>query len=215
MPTDICIILADDHPAIRQGLRTTIEREPNFKVLAEAGDGRNAVALIESLHPQVAILDIDMPEMDGFSVARHVRQKKLPVEIIFMTIHREDEFFNLALELDAKGYVTKDSALTDIVTAIRAVAAGKHYVSPELASFLITQRQQASPSRQVGPARLSPTERHVLKLIAEYKTTKEIAEALGISPLTVKTHRQNICLKLGVQGTHGLMKYALEHRKEL
>ena len=215
MQTDINIILADDHPFIRQGLRATIEREPNLKVLGEAGDGRTALALIQSLRPQVAILDIDMPEMDGFSVARQVRQQKLPVEIIFLSIHREEEFLNRALELDAKGYVTKDSAVSDIVSGIRAVVAGQHYVSPALASILVAQRRQTTAPRREGLASLSPTERQVLKLIAEYKTSKEIAETLGISPLTVKTHRQNICLKLDVQGNHGLMKFALEHQAEL
>ena len=215
MQTDINIILADDHPFIRQGLRATIEREPRLKVLAEAGDGRTALALIQSLRPQVAILDIDMPEMDGFSVAQQVRQQKLPVEIIFLSFHREEEIFNRALELDAKGYVTKDSAVTDIVSGIRAVAAGQHYVSPALASILVAQRRQTAAPRREGLASLSPTERQVLKLIAEYKTSKEIAETLGISPLTVKTHRQNICLKLEVQGNHGLMKFALEHQAEL
>jgi DNA-binding NarL/FixJ family response regulator len=215
MQTDINIILADDHPFIRQGLRATIEREPRLKVLAEAGDGRTALALIQSLRPQVAILDIDMPEMDGFSVARQVRQQKLPVEIIFLSIHREEEFLNRALELDAKGYVTKDSAVTDIVSGIRAVADGQHYVSPALASILVAQRRQTAAPRREGLASLSPTERQVLKLIAEYKTSKEIAAMLGISPLTVKTHRQNICLKLDVQGNHGLMKFALEHQAEL
>ena len=215
MQTDINIILADDHPFIRQGVRATIEREPNLKVLGEAGDGRTALTLIQSLRPQVAILDIDMPEMDGFSVARQVRQQKLPVEIIFLSIHREEEFFNRALELDAKGYVTKDSAVSDIVSGIRAVVAGQHYVSPALASILVAQRRQTAAPRREGLASLSPTERQVLKLIAEYKTSKEIAETLGISPLTVKTHRQNICLKLDVQGNHGLMKYALEHQAEL
>jgi DNA-binding NarL/FixJ family response regulator len=215
MKTEISILLADDHPFIRKGLRATIEQEPHLKVLAEAGDGRMALELIQTLRPQVAILDIDMPELDGFGVARNVRQQKLPVEIIFLTIHREEEFFNCALELDAKGYVTKDSAVTDIVSAIRAVAAGQHYVSPALASFLVAQRRQTATARPAGLAALSPTERQVLKLIAEYKTSKEIAEALGISPLTVKTHRQNICLKLELQGNHGLMKFALEHQAEL
>lgn len=215
MNNEISIILADDHPFIRQGLRATIEREPNMKVLAEAGDGRTAVELIQTLRPQVAILDIDMPELDGFAVARAVRQQRLPLEIIFLTLHREEEFFNRALELDAKGYVTKDSAATDIISGIRAVTAGQHYVSPALASFLVSQRRQTAAPRPQGLASLSPTERQVIKLIAEYKTSKEIAEALGISPLTVKTHRQNICLKLELQGNHGLMKFALENQSDL
>jgi DNA-binding NarL/FixJ family response regulator len=215
MNNEISIILADDHPFIRQGLRATIEREPNLKVLAEAGDGRVAMELIQTLRPRVAILDVDMPEQDGFAVARNVRQQQLPSEIIFLTIHREEEFFNRALELGAKGYVTKDSAVTDIISAIRAVVAGQHYISPSLASFLVTRHRQTIAPHPTGVAMLSPTEREVLKLIAEYKTSKEIAAVLGISPLTVKTHRQNICLKLNLQGSHGLMKFALEHQAEL
>lgn len=215
MSTVISIILADDHPFIRQGLRATIEREPDMKVLAEAGDGRTAIELIQTLRPQVAILDVDMPELDGFAVARSVRQQKLPLEIIFLTIHREEEFFNRALELDAKGYVTKDSAVTDILSGIRAVVSGQHYISSALTSFLLSQRRESAAPRSQGLNSLSPTERQVLKLIAEYQTSKEIAATLGISPLTVKTHRQNICLKLDVQGNHGLMKFALEHQSEL
>jgi DNA-binding NarL/FixJ family response regulator len=215
MNPEISIILADDHPFIRQGLRATIEREPRLKILAEAGDGQTALELIRTLRPQVAILDIDMPEMDGFAVASSARQQNLPVEIIFLTIHREKEYFNRALELDAKGYVTKDSAVTDIISSIRAVAAGQHYVSPALASFLVGRRRQSTMPRPLGLDLLSPAERQVLRLIAEYKTGKEIAEELGISPFTVKTHRQNICQKLELQGNHSLMKFALEHQPEL
>lgn len=215
MTPEISIILADDHPFIRQGLRTTIEREPTLKILAEAEDGRTALELVQTLRPQVAILDIDMPGMNGFAVARRVRELKLPVEIIFLTIHREKEYFNRALELDAKGYVTKDSAVTDIISGIRAAAAGQHYVSPALASFLIARRRPSAVPRPVSLDLLSPAERQVLRLIAEYKTGKEIAEVLGISPFTVKTHRQNICLKLELQGSHSLMKFALEHQPDL
>lgn len=215
MSNEISIILADDHPFIRQGVRSTIESVPGLRVLAEAGDGKSAVELILNLRPHVAVLDIDMPELDGFAVASMVRQQKLSLEIIFLTVHREEEFFNRALELDAKGYITKDSVVTDIVSGIRAVTAGQHYVSPALASFLLSQRRQtAAPSPQ-GVMALSPMERQVLKLIAGYKTNKEIAETLGISPLTVKTHRQNICLKLDLQGSHSLMRFALEHQTEL
>ncbi len=215
MNSPITLLLADDHPFIRQSLRATIEGEPGLKVVAEAADGGTALELIQKLRPRVAILDIDMPKLDGFAVARTVRQQKLPVEIIFLTIHREDEFFKRALELDAKGYVTKDSAVTDILSAIHAVVAGQHYASPALASYLVAQRRKALAPRAQGLTCLSPTERRVLQLIAEYKTTKEIARALGVSPLTVKTHRQNICVKLELQGSHGLMKFALEHQGEL
>lgn len=215
MNNEISIILADDHPFIRHGLKSTIEREPDMKVLADAGDGRTAVELIQTLRPQVAILDIDMPHLDGFAVAHTLRQLEIQIEIIFLTLHREEDFFNRSLELDAKGYVTKDSVTIEIISAIRAVVNGQHYVSPALASFLLLQRRETATPQLQGLNCLSPTERQVLKLIAEYRTSREIGITLGISPLTVKTHRQNICVKFDLQGNHGLMKFALEHQSEL
>jgi DNA-binding NarL/FixJ family response regulator len=217
MANEISIIIADDHPIVRQGLRQTIEAVGGLKIVAEASEGRTALEQIEKLKPEVAILDIDMPELDGFGVARNVREQELPVHIIFLTIHREEEFLNEAINLGAKGYVLKDSALTDIVNCVKAVSMGQHYVSPTLTSHLLNRRERSTNLRQQqhGLKDLSPTELRVLKLIAEYKTSKEIAEELFISPRTVETHRTNICNKLELHGSHALMKFALAHKPEL
>jgi DNA-binding NarL/FixJ family response regulator len=214
---EIRLIIADDHPIFRQGLRQVIEREPQLKVIGEAGDGQTALERIAALRPEIAILDIDMPRMDGFSVARALLKQQLAVEIIFLTIHSEEEFFTEALALGAKGYVLKDSAVTDIVSSIRAVMSGQHYTSPALTSYLVGQRQPATATvkPRLSLDLLTPTERQILKLIAEYKTSKEIAESLHISPHTVQTHRKNICLKLELQGSHALMKFALDHKSQL
>lgn len=217
MLREIRLFIADDHPIFRQGLRQIIEREPGLKVIGEAGDGSTALERIVALRPDVAILDIDMPQMDGFSVARALLSQQPAVHIIFLTIHGEEEFFNEALALGAKGYILKDSAITDIVSSIRVVIAGQHYISPALTSYLVSHRRPLPlPAKtRLSLDLLTPAERHILKLIAEYQTNKEIAEQLSISPHTVHTHRKNICLKLELQGSHALMKFALEHKSQL
>jgi len=217
MKNEIRIVIADDHPVVRQGLRQAIESDQRLKVLAEAGDGQTALDRIEELQPDVAVLDIDMPVMDGFAVTREMRERKLTAAIIFLTIHREEDLFNEAMDLGARGYVLKDSATTDIVACIKAVAAGQHYTSPAMTTHLINRSHRATALRQQKPTLndLTPTERRILQLIAEYKTSKEIADELCVSYRTVETHRTNICTKLEIHGSHALMKFALSHKSEL
>lgn len=214
---EIRIVVADDHPIVRQGLRQTIEAERGFKVVAEATNGLTALDQIKSLKPEVAVLDIDMPELDGFGVVRALRDEKIAVEVVFLTIHRDEDFFNEAINLGAKGYVLKDSALTDIVSCIRSVASGQPYVSPSLTSLLLNRHRRAASLSERKPELkdLSPAERRVLKLIAEYKTSREISEELFISHRTVETHRTNISNKLNLHGSHALMRFALAHKSEL
>lgn len=227
MESDVRILLADDHPIVRQGLRRVIDEEPNLTVVAEASDGRTALELIEKMRPRIAVLDIDMPVLNGFDVARAVRDRRLPVAIIFLTVYRDESFFDQALRLGTRGYVLKDSAVTDIVAGIRAVAAGEHYTSPAMTSYLMTKRRGVRPagdvsvtlstrsSRRDALSNLTPTERRVLILIADYKTSREIGEALHVSYRTVQTHRTNICTKLELRGNHALMKFALDHKADL
>jgi len=213
----ITLIIADDHPIVRQGLRQAIEADAALKVLTEAGDGRAALEAIEKYQPQVAVLDIDMPLMDGFAVARAVREKKLNVEMVFLTIQRDEDMVNEAVNLGVKGYVLKDSALTDIVSCIKSVAGGQHYASSALTSYLVkrSSRAAALTEEKTGIKDLTPTERRVLKLIAEYKTSKEIADELCISYRTVENHRYNICQKLDISGSNALVKFALQHQNEI
>jgi len=210
MAADIKILIADDHPIVRQGLRTIIESAPDLTVIAEAGDGKEALQMLLQLKPQVAVLDIDMPLMDGFSVARILREKEPGIEIIFLTVHREGSFLDKARKVGAKGYVLKDSALADIVTGVRAVTSGHSYVSPAMTSYLLNRRGSAKQAGELTD--LTPAELTVLQMIAEYKTTKDIASALFVSPRTVETHRANICQKLNLRGSHALMKYALAQK---
>jgi len=217
MAIELTILIADDHPVFRQGLRMVIERERSFTVLDEAEDGRAALEKIIALKPQVAVVDIHMPEMSGFDLAREIFSKKIPVEIVFLTMYKDEEMFNAAMDIGVKGYVLKDSAITDIAASIKSVAAGQPYISPQLSAFLLNRMGRATTlARQMpGLADLTPTERRVLKMIADYKTSKEIGEHLHIHHRTVDNHRTNICQKLGLQGTHSLLKFALEHKSEL
>ena len=151
------------------------------------------------------------------TVARAVRQQNLGVEIVFLTIHREEELFQAALDLGAKGYVLKDSAVTDIVAAIKSVAAGQHYISPQLSSYLLKRSKSVAElnARKPGLEDLTPTERRILKLIAQDKSSKEIAAELFISHRTVETHRTNISRKLELHGNLALVKFALEFKARL
>lgn len=214
---NINILIADDHPIVRKGLRQVIEAEAGLKVVAEADDGAIALERIKQLQPRVAVLDIHMPNMSGFELARAIREQRIEVAIIFLTMHKAEDMFNAAIELGVKGYVLKDSAVTDIVGSIRAAAAGQPYISPQLSSFLLNRsmRKPAPPENLSGLKELTPTERRVLKMIAEYKTSKQIADQLFIHPRTVDNHRANICQKLGLRGTHSLMKFAVEHKAQI
>jgi len=215
MNKEVQILVADDHPIFRRGLKEIIEAEAGLRIIAEADNGLAAISLIQDLRPEIALLDIDMPELNGFDVVREIKEQGLPVEIIFLTMHSEEAMFNRALSLGVKGYVVKSSAATDIVNAIRAVLAGENYTSPSITSYLFKRARRAATTPTGGLAVLTSTERHVLKLIAEYKTSKEIAAELGVHYRTVENYRTNICAKLELRGSHSLIKFALQHQEEL
>ncbi len=211
------IVIADDHPVFRLGVRGVIASERDFAVVGEASDGERALELIQALHPAIAIVDIAMPKLDGLALAEKVAEQQPPVAVILLTMYREDKLFKKALDVGVKGYLLKDSMATDIVGCIRAVAGGQHYASPELTTYLVNHVKHVDATSVLasGLEGLTATERRVLAQIADYKTSKEIAQALFISPRTVETHRNNICQKLGVSGSHALMKFALGHKELL
>jgi DNA-binding NarL/FixJ family response regulator len=217
MKQQLRIVIADDHPLMRQGLRQIIEIEPHLTVVGEARNGSEALALVGELQPDVAVLDVDMPHLDGFQVARTLLANSSSSAIVFLTMHSDEAMFHAALDLGAKGYVLKDSAIDDIVTAINAVAAGQSFTSlPMTAYFSKRQDHREAPGdEQLGLRQLSPTEYRILTFLADYKTNKEIAEELSISPRTVETHRSRICQKLNLQGSHALMKFAAEYKSLL
>ena len=215
MSDEITIVIADDHPMFRRGLRQSLEECPDFRILSEAGDGKTVLQLIEELRPSVAILDISMPVMDGFAVAREVKKANYQTRLVFLTGHQEETLFEEAMQLGVKGYLLKESSLSEIVSCVKAVVADQHYTSPALTSYLIGLTRPGRGKTAPGLADLTPTELRVLKLISEYKTSREIADELFISYHTVETHRRNICDKLDLHGSHALMKFALAHAREL
>lgn len=166
---------------------------------------------------EVAVLDIDMPNADGFEVVRRIRETQAEAKVIFLTMHKNERFLNAALDLGVQGYILKDSAATELIVGIKAVAAGEDYLSPALSTWLVNRiRRGAMPAEQRdGLGLLTPTERRVLRLVAACKTSREIAEALYVSARTVEHHRANICAKLGLKGVHALIRFAAEHRDQL
>jgi DNA-binding NarL/FixJ family response regulator len=181
------------------------------------GDGEEALATIESVQPDLAVLDIDMPGRNGLDVTRALRDRRSPTRIILLTLHTDAWFLNSALDAGVHGYVPKESAVTEIAGAIRSVHEGQEYVSPLLSRLLIARSRRAEALVKDVPAldRLTPTEMKVLRLVAEVKTTKEIAEALCISPRTVEHHRTSITTKLDLHGAHALTRFAIKHQSSL
>ena len=218
MIDEIRILLADDHPIVRKGLRITLEEEAGLRVVAEAEDGETALALTKQLLPAVAVLDIDMPKRDGFGVAREIRRQGLPTKPLFLTLHKDEDLFRAALELGIPGYILKDSAMQEIVAGVRAVASGQPYFSSVMAARLLPGGGvSATGHASSGPAasRLTPTENQILRLIASGQSSKEIGDTLSIHYRTVENHRTNMCRKLGLEGANALLRFALQHRSEL
>ncbi len=208
------ILIADDHPIFRSGLRQVIESDGSMSVIAEADEGAAALKLIREHKPDVVVLDINMPALNGFDVVASMRKENLSGEVVLLTMHNEEAMFAKALSLGVRGYVLKDSASSDILNCLHAVRKGQNYTSAELTKYLF--KRAAGQSTPVeGLNSLTPTERRVLTLIAEYLTSKEIADKLGVSVRTVENHRNNICAKVGVHGSHALMKFALQHQGDL
>lgn len=216
MDEEIRILIADDHPIVRKGLRFSIEEDPGLKVIAEASDGETALALIKKLRPQIAVLDIDMPKLDGLGVAREIARQKLDARIIFLTFHADEDLFRTAMSLGSKGYILKDSASQEIVAGVHAVASGRPYISSAITEKLL-QPPAALPPQNTLTANLTPTELRIMRLIADGKSSKEIGAELSIHYRTVENHRTNICRKLNLEGegANALLRFALQNKSLL
>jgi DNA-binding NarL/FixJ family response regulator len=215
MSNKVRIIIADDHPIFRAGLKHTIESSPGLGVIAEAADGAAALNLVLEHQPDVVVLDLNMPKMTGFQVVEELRKKRSVTNVVFLTMHDDEAMFNKAMSLDVKGYVLKDSAATDIVNCLNAVVAGKNFTSPALTTYLFKRAARPTLDQAGTLSDLTPTERRILQRIAEYKTSKEIGDELCISHRTVENYRTSICSKLNLHGSHSLIKFALQHQSEL
>jgi DNA-binding NarL/FixJ family response regulator len=201
----------------RSGLRQEVEKHGRFTVVAEAGDGPAALDHTRALQPDVVVLDLDMPVMNGLDAAKQMLRERLPTSIIILTMYDDEEMFNEAMDIGVLGYILKASATEDIIRGLDAVSRGEYFVSAALSPAALKSRQPhlAVTEDRRGLLLLSPSERRILKLVAEDRTSSEIAEILGISTRTVDNHRTNICTKLGVSGKNALLRYALKHRAQL
>ncbi|TAK61712.1 MAG: response regulator transcription factor [Bacteroidetes bacterium] len=213
----IRILLADDHPILRKGLRALLEENPEFRVVAEADDGEKTLRELQQTEVDVAIVDMDMPKLHGLEVVQRAMQTLPATNFVVLTMHKDETLFNKALDFGVRGFVLKDNAVTDIVHCVQEVAAGGYFISSSISGFLLKRQSRTAVQRHEKNRLedLTETERTILKLLAEMKTSRQIAEELFISPKTVENHRTNISKKLGLQGYQVLLKFALENKTRL
>jgi RNA polymerase sigma factor (sigma-70 family) len=209
----ITIFLADDHAVVRDGLRLLLEAQPDLKVIGDAANGREAVRRVAQLHPDVVLMDIAMPELNGIEAAREIDEVCHSTQIIILSMHSTTEHVFRALQAGARGYLLKESAGIEVVNAVRAVHAGHHYLSQKISDSLVDDyvRQRQAAEAKSPLARLSPREREVLQLVVEGKSSAEIADTLSLSVKTVETYRTRLMRKLGVSDLPGLVKFAILH----
>lgn len=217
MEEGIKIIIADDHPIFLNGLKKILTGDGNIKIVGEAEDGEKALNLIYESKPDIAVLDIDMPKKNGLDILREVTKNEIPVKIIFLTMYKEEDMFNEAMDNGLMGYVLKESAVSDIVECINIVNQNRHYISPLISDLLLKRRIRIDELEKYNPSlkNLTQSELKILKFIAENKTSKEISEELFISYRTVENHRANISNKLGLKGSHSLLNFAIKNKNLL
>ena len=204
----IKILIADDHAVVAEGLKHLIEAQPDLQVVGIVGDGREAVRQVEELRPDVVIMDLSMPELNGADATRVILEQGPGRKVIVLSMYADHEYVRRALKSGALGYVVKRSAAKDVVDAIRAVHVGQRYISPQVADAVIEEGGKAGKDDRL--ARLSTREREVLQLLAEGRTGSEIAQRLSLSPKTVETYRARLVEKLGIRDVAGLVRFAIQ-----
>ena len=211
----IRILLADDHTVMRAGLRSLLERQPDLEVAGEAGDGAQTVELAESVNPDVIVMDIAMPRLNGIEATRQIAAKRPEIPVVILSMHFDESYVLRALKAGARAYLLKDSAEADLIAAIRAVCEGRSFFSPAVSKMLLEDyvRQLEEKGEEDSYELLSAREREILQLLAEGKANKDVANLLNLSPYTVETHRSNILKKLGLHTVPELILYAV--RKNL
>lgn len=204
------IILADDHNIVREGLRILIENEPGMEIVGEAGNGRSTVSLTKELKPDLVIMDVSMPGLNGIEATRQIMQEFMDIKVLALSMHSDKRFVAGILKAGAAGYLLKDCAFEEMAGAIRAVAKGDTYLSPGVAGPVIKDYVRLMEEADQSPTTLlTPREREVLQLLTEGNSTKEIASNLNVSIKTIETHRRQIMEKLGIHNVAALTKYAI------
>ncbi len=209
--SDIRIVLADDHALVRQGFRRILEDEPDLVVVGEAGSGLEAIETVKALQPHVVVMDMAMPEMNGLHAAREILKQRPATRILILSMYADDQYVRNALDAGVHGYILKGALETDMIRAVRAVAAGQQYLSPDLAGVLIRALQSRAGTAEDDPyERLTQREKQVLQLIAHGKSNKEIAVLLDLSVNTVAVHRANLMNTLQIHKAAELVLYAVK-----
>jgi len=205
------ILLADDHKLMRSGLKVLIEQQPGLAIVGEAADGREAVALAKTLKPDVVVMDIGMPNLNGIEAAHQITQALPEIAVVMLSMHSDESYILRALKAGAKGYLLKDSAEADLIRAVHAVAGGKSFFSPAVSKVLLDDyvRKLKRSGTEDSYDLLTPREREILQLVAEGKSNKDIANLLNLSVHTIETHRSNIMEKLNLRGIPELILYAV------
>lgn len=205
------ILLADDHTVMRAGLRALLERQPNLEVVGEAGDGRQTVELASSHVPDVVVMDIAMPNLNGVEATRRMVSKQPTISVVILSMYSDESYVMRALEAGARAYLLKDSAVTDLIRAIEVVSQGKSFFSPKIGRILAEEYVRALKQKGLADSYelLTPREREILQLLAEGKTNKEVATTLNVSVYTAETHRGNILQKLNLHSSAELVLYAV------
>lgn len=206
------IVMADDHPLFLRGLGEVLEADASFEIVGEAAGGADALALVREHRPDIALLDVNMPHVSGLQVADTIRQEALGAAVVLLTMYREADVLQRALDTGVRGYVLKDSAVVEIVACLHMVASGRAYISPALSSELLDRRAGLAASGMTALSTLTPAEKLVLQHIARGQTSAAIAETLGNSVKTIENHRSHICRKLSLSGPQALLRFALENR---
>jgi DNA-binding NarL/FixJ family response regulator len=209
------ILIADDHPLFLRGLREIIDSEADWQVIAEAKDGKEAMKLIQEEEPDIVVLDIEMPRMDGLEVVRQICEKHISTDVIMLTMYDDPLLFNRAASFGIKGFILKESAVDDIIEGISHVVQGETFISPKLTMHIFHENTDRHTLKDLFRYRLTKMEQKIIRLIAESHTTRSIADMLFISPKTVEHHRSNICKKLNLSGKNALLHYVLENKDTL
>lgn len=208
----IRVVLVDNHRILCEGLRWLIEREPDMEVVGEAADGRAAVDLVGRILPDVVLMDVVMPELNGIEATRQIRLEHPSVRVLALSMHVDKRYVLGMLEAGASGYLPKDSSFEEVARAVRSVAEGHVYLSPRVASLVVEEyarKPVAAGGKTVSPGRLTPREREVLQLLAEGYSARETGKRLHVSVKTVETHRRNILQKLELDNVADLVRYAI------
>lgn len=213
----IRVLLADDHPLFRDGVRITLGASPEIDVVGQAGSGEEAIKMAKSLEPDVFLLDVSMPDIEGPEVVEACQREGLSCAYLFLTMHKYPALLHKSISLGVRGYVLKDGGAEELVEAVRTVAGGGDYLSPAVGNLLVAEMRDQGriESQGLSLGDLTPVQRRVVRLVAHDLTSREIGEEMGLSTRTVENHRARICKRLGLSGAHSLIRFAFAHRREL